>query len=115
MDNAFFVAAGPVPRQVELPDGSTHTLHFKQLPGIAFRRYHMAESSADEAQRVESILHLICESLCEADGKPALTITKARQLTAGAMGALFTAVLEVNGYAGKKPSQSAAESGSATS
>lgn len=111
----FFVSATLHERTVKLPDGSEHVLHFKELPASEFRRFQIAEQSDDENQRVGSMAKLIAASLCEANGKAALSYTKALQLTSGAANALIAAVRDVNGFTGKKDSPSAEANGSATS
>lgn len=102
LDKAFFVAVEVQARKVTLPDGTEHELHFKELPATEFRRFGLAENSDDENVRIGSIAKLICASLCEADGKPALTYDQALQLNASATNAIFEQVLFVNGQGGKK-------------
>lgn len=96
LDAAFFVSPTIHSRQVKLPDGSEHTLHFKELPAVDFTRFHLAQKSEDDEVRVNAVAKLICAALCEPDGKPALSMAKAMQLKGGAMNALFDAVLSVN-------------------
>lgn len=116
LDAAFFVSPTIHSRQVKLPDGSEHTLHFKELPAAEFTRYHLAQKSEDDDAKVGAIAKLICAALCEADGKPALTYAKAMQLKAGAMAALFDAVLSVNSTANAGNESAPGErSGSGTS
>jgi hypothetical protein len=102
LDKALFVSDTIHERTVTLPDGSSHALHFKELPAIAFRKFHDAERSDDEDVRAASMAKLIAASVCEPDGKPALSVEKAKQLTAAAANALIEAVLSVNGFGGKK-------------
>lgn len=115
ISDKFFISPTLHERTVKLPDGSEHVLHFKELPASEFRRFRLAEQSDDENQQVGSMAKLIAASLREPDGKQALSYTKALELTAGAANALIAAVLEVNGFDGKKDSPSADLNGSATS
>jgi len=97
LDKSLFVSSEVQEKKVKLTDGSEHTLYFKELPAIEFRRFALAEQSNDDDVRATSIAKLIAASLCEADGKPAITFDKALQLKASAMNAIFEAMLEVNG------------------
>lgn len=99
--DSLFVSNEVFTREVELPNGEKHPLYFKQIPAAEFRRFQLAEQSENEDTRAGSIAKLICASLCEADGKPAITYTQALKLTAGAANAILTAVLDVNGFGGK--------------
>lgn len=84
-------------REVALPNGEKHTLHFREVPVVVFRRFQIAEGSDDDEVRASSIARLIQSSLCEPDGKPALTIEQACKLKPAAASALLDAVLEVSG------------------
>lgn len=97
LDKSFFVSAELQEREVELADGSKHVLYFKELPAIEFRRFALAEQSDNENVRATSIAKLIAASLCEADGKSAITFDQALNLKASALNAIFEAMLEVNG------------------
>lgn len=96
LDSAFFVSPTIHPRPVELPDGSKHTLHFKEVPAVEFAKYRLDQESEDANVKVGAVAKLICASICEEDGKPALSYAKALQLKAGAMNALLAAVIDVN-------------------
>jgi hypothetical protein len=95
---ALFVSAEIQAREVELPDGSKHTLHFKELPAYEFRRFQIAEQSDNDEKRAASMARLIAASLCDPEGKPAITESKAKTLNAKAMNSIMTAILEVNGF-----------------
>lgn len=95
---SFFAAAEIQRREVELPDGSTHTLHFKELPAVEFRKFQIAENSDDENTRASSIAKLIAASLVNEDGTPGITVKDAEQLNGAAANALMTAILDVNGF-----------------
>jgi hypothetical protein len=97
LDNAFFVSTELHEREVELADGSKHVLYFKELPAIEFRRFALAEQSENENIKATSIAKLIAASLCDADGKMAITFEQALNLKASAMNSIFEAMLEVNG------------------
>jgi hypothetical protein len=97
LSEAFFVSQTIHQKEVTLPDGSKHVLHFKEVPAADFRRYLLAERSNDQQERAESVHRLIAVSLCEPDGRPAITVERAATLKPAAAGALFSAVLEVAG------------------
>ena len=96
--SSFFVSTEVQAREVTLPDGSKHTLHFKELPVVEFRKFHMAEASEDEETRAASIAKLIAASLVDEDGKPAITVKDAARLNSAAANAIVNAVLDVNGF-----------------
>lgn len=97
LDNAFFVSTDIHEREVKLPDGSKHTLYFKELPAVEFRRFALAEESDNDNVRSSSIAKLIASSLCEPNGKPAITFEQAMTLKAAAMTSIFEAIIDVNG------------------
>jgi hypothetical protein len=97
LNESFFVSNQVQEKQVKLPDGSEHTLYFKELPAVEFRRFALAEQSENDDIKAASVAKLIASSLCEPDGKPAITFEKALQLKASAMNAIFEVMLEVNG------------------
>ena len=100
LDASLFISDKVHERQVELPDGTTHTLYFRELPAAEFRKFHLAEQSDDENLRANSMIRLVAASLCEPNGKSALTVGRAAQLKPQALGAIFAKVLEVNGFGG---------------
>lgn len=102
LSSAFFASNDVQPREVKLPDGSVHTLHFKELPAVEFRKFQMAESSEDDDVRASSIAKLIAASLVEPDGKPAITIKDAARLNSAAANAIMSAILDVNGFGKSK-------------
>ena len=55
---SLFVSETIHPRTVKLPDGSEHTLHFKELPATVFRAFHLAEQSKDEDTQTGSMARL---------------------------------------------------------
>ncbi|MYZ41421.1 hypothetical protein [Schauerella aestuarii] len=96
LDKSFFVSPEIHAREVELPDGSKHQLHFRQLPAVDFRKFSLSERSDDAEVRANSIADLIASGLCNEDGSPAITRAQALKLTAPAANALFSHVVEVN-------------------
>lgn len=98
LDDDFFASDALHERVVTLPNGTEHVLHFKQVAAIEFRKFQLAEQSGDEKKQVESMARLIAASLCEPDGKAALSLDKALKLNTAATTALFAKVLEVNGF-----------------
>lgn len=99
--STLFISEAPQPRTVTLADGSAHQMHFKQLPAAEFRRFFLAMQSADEAAQGQAMAKLIAASICEPDGRPALTVKQAMLLTPAAERAIGDAVLAVNGLADK--------------
>jgi hypothetical protein len=102
MDASFFISDAPVAREVELADGSKHTLYFKQLPAGEFRKFFYAAASKDEAERSSATTRLLVAAVCEPDGKPAMTFKQADRLRPNVEKALFDAVLSVNGMGKEK-------------
>lgn len=102
IDKSFFVSTEVQKRTVELPDGQKHDLFFKEIPAVEFRRFSLAEQSDDEGVKIGSIAKLICASLCNEDGTPAITFEQAMMLKASPMNAIFSEVLIVNGQGNKK-------------
>lgn len=104
LDNSLFVSDQIHEREVELSDGRKHRLHFRELPVVEFRRFHLAEASGDEDARANSLAKLIAASVVEPDGTPALTVKDAARLRPDAANAILAAILDVNGFvAAKKP------------
>ena len=102
LNDALFVSDALHERTIELADGSKHNLTFKELPAAAFNAYHRAVSSEDEAAQDGSRAALIAASLFNKDGTPAITLDKAMTLKPVVQGHMIAAILEVNGFGGKK-------------
>jgi len=102
ISQSFFVSGEVHKRSVTLPNGEVHDLFFKEIPATEFRRFSLSEQSTDEDVRISSIGKLICASLCNEDGTPALTVEQAMKLNAPAMTAIFEQVLFVNGQGAEK-------------
>jgi len=94
---AFLVSPEVTAHPVTLPDGSVETFHFRKVSGADFRRYQIAYTSDDETKQAYAMQGLIRASLCEPDGKPALTEAEAGRLTMEGINSLFPVVLEING------------------
>lgn len=95
MDETLFVSTEVHKRNVTLNNKEVE-LYFKEIPAVEFRRYFLIESGNDIEQQAENMARLISISLCNPDGTRALTLEKAKTLTAKAMIALFKEVLYVN-------------------
>lgn len=102
LSESLFVSASLHERTVKLPDGSEHVLHFKELPAVAFRAFHLAEQSKDEDVQAGSMAKLIAASLCNPDGSAALAYEKALTLKPGAANALVREILSINGLGAKE-------------
>jgi hypothetical protein len=102
LPSSLFVSSEVQSREVDLPDGNKHTLYFKALPAVEFRKFQLAEFSNDDDVKAQSMSRLIASSLCESDGKLALTIKDAERLHPLAANSLVTAILDINGFGQKK-------------
>lgn len=107
----------PVAREVTFSDGTTETVHFKQVSAGQMRRWRAAEGDADDQVRFFAMQRLIAGSLCDADGKPVLTEEESQNLTPNGLTDLFPHVMAVAGIGddAKKSSPSADASTSAAS
>lgn len=118
LDDAFFVSASLQERPVTLPNGTTHHLHFRELSAAQVRGYQIAERSGDEQVQAGAIAKLIAASVCDPDGKQAMTYERALTLKPQAANVLMAEILSINGMAAdaaKKPSPPAEPSGSGES
>jgi Phage tail assembly chaperone, TAC len=102
LDQSLFVSTEVVEREVELPDGKKHKLFFKELTAADISRYVNALNSTDEEVNVMANPKLLALSLCEQDGKPAITVEQALKLKPGVIGPILEALREVNGLGGEK-------------
>lgn len=107
----------PIPREVTFSDGTTETVHFKQVSAGQMRRWRAAEGSGDDNAQFFAMQRLVAESLCDADGKLVLTEAESQNLTPNGLTDLFPHVMAVAGIGedAKKSLPSAAESTSAAS
>lgn len=115
LDDSLFVSKTVHERKVALGDGAEHTMHFREIPSGAFRRFQLAEASDDLETRITAPAELIAAGLCEPDGSNAITVERAATLKPLVTRAIVAVILEVNGFAGKKESPSVETTGSATS
>lgn len=90
-----FSSGEAVAREVVLGDGEKHTLHFKQVTDLEFRRYLNAQRSEDSEERLQALSQLIASSLVNEDGTPGITKEDAYRLKPRVSTALFAAVIDV--------------------
>lgn len=102
LDKSLFVSDEIHEREIKLADGTTHTLHFKELPAGEFRRFALANDSDDMQDRIDSMPRLIAESVVTPDGQKAITLEQAKQLKPEPMLAIFGAIQEINSGTKKK-------------
>lgn len=100
-DDSFFVSAKVHDKEVELADGSKHTVWFKELSAVAFRAFQIAEHSQDLDERISSMPKLIAASVCEPDGTLAMNLERAKTLKPEVMNKLVAAILEINNIGGR--------------
>jgi len=98
LNESLFVSDKVIEKEVTLADGTVHKLYFKELPAVDFRKFYLAEQSPDEDIQASSMAKLVATSLCEPDGKPAITVKKALMLKGSALSAIVNAIMEVNGF-----------------
>jgi len=89
---ALFVSDEIFAREVELGDGTRHTLHFKA-------GWVTALTSPDEGVRDRAHSRLICASLVTPDGEPALTLEQANRLKPKVLRTLGDVIAEINDFA----------------
>lgn len=80
MIDSIFVSAELHEREITLPDGSAAKFHFRKVSAIDWNQYQMALSSDDGDVKAEALIRLVMHSLCEPDGKRALTWEQATRL-----------------------------------
>lgn len=97
----FFASDEVRVRDVKLSDGSVHQIHFKELTGLDFRRWHEDSRSEDPKVRHLSMANLLVLGVVNEDGTQGLTLDQAKKLKAGAMASIFEALLDVNGASSK--------------
>lgn len=95
LGDAFFVSSAVNKRTIKLGDGE-HELYFRKVSSYDYSRFLAHASSKLPDERAEAAHILVAASLCESDGKAALTVERARQLKGEALDALFAAAMEVN-------------------
>lgn len=93
----LFASDAVIEREIKLPDGRKHTLYFRELSALEFKRHLAAEQSSVPKVRDNAAAKLIAISLVEPDGTRALSTERAAQLKPAVSGAIFMAILELNG------------------
>lgn len=94
----MFVSAGEIiEHPVKLGDGKEHIMYFKPMTALDWKKHLEAEKSDDATVRQESTVRLISRYLVEPDGRRSLTPQQAARLKPAVSGAIFMAILEVNG------------------
>lgn len=95
--DALFVSPALIERAVTI-GGQAYSMWFRELPAIEFIRFHSALSEGNEDAKAGAAATLIAASVCNADGSRAMTAEKAMTLKTGALNALFSVVMEINGH-----------------
>lgn len=99
----MFASDAIVEHEVTLGDGKKRTLYFKELSAIEWKQHMEAENSKDPKVRKESAVRLIARSLVEPDGRRALSVAQAARLKPAVSGAIFMAILRLNGILSTAP------------
>jgi hypothetical protein len=99
---SLFVSDEIHEKEVKLPNGEVHKLHFKELSAVEFRKFQMAEFSEDDEVKATSMAKLIASSLVDSDGKQALNLPQALKLNSAATNAMIAVILGVNGFSEQK-------------
>lgn len=89
-------------REVEMPDGSRVTIHFRKARARTYAKYSLAIGSQDADVRGDSMAVVVADTVCEPDGALSLTYEQARDLDPRAMANLFHAAVDVSGYGEKE-------------
>lgn len=96
LDKSFFVSPEVIGKDVQLKDGSTHKLYFRRVSSYDYQRFLNCLRSPSIDDRGMAYHVLVAASLCDADGKSALTLEKAKELEEAVLERLFAAALELN-------------------
>jgi propanediol dehydratase small subunit len=96
-------------RPVEMADGTSRTLFFRELDSTHVQRYYMWATSADEDVRAAASARLVAAGLCNPVGSPALTFERAARLKPMVLKRIVEALEEVNGM--RKPKTEAPDLG----
>lgn len=102
LPTSFFVSDQVHERKVKLGDEEEHALHFRELSHTDFRKFFDEENSEDEDVRMGAVAKIITASLCDPDGKPALTLKDAMRLKPIVANAITDQVLDINGMKKKR-------------
>lgn len=92
----LFISTRITPKEVEMPDGSKPTFHFKEVPNTIVNRFFISQRSGNPDELAKAALAVVVGSFCTAEGKPVLTFQRASELKREVMDAFFKAALEVN-------------------
>jgi hypothetical protein len=96
LDNSLFVSDKVHPKEVVLSDKTKHTLYFKELTSVEYRKFYFYESSEDEDKRAISQAYLISVAMCDENGNPVITVEQASKLKNDALISISRAIKEVN-------------------
>lgn len=97
LNQQLFVSDKVHEKEVTLSDKSKHTLFFKELSSVEYRKFYFYESSDDEDKRAMSQAYLISVAMCDENGNPVITIDQACRLKNDALLSISKAIKEVNG------------------
>lgn len=116
LDPSLFISDDVHQREVKLADGRKHTFYIREQEAGVLRSFFAGQASDDPDKQADSMARLIAKSICDPEGKPALSLTDAKRLKFAVQIALTKAISEVHSYQGKEssPAEEAA-SGSDTS
>ncbi len=109
--NEMFASDAVLERTVELADGTKHTMYFKEVPVVDFRRHMDGQRSENVNVRAKSIAHLIAASVVEPNGQPAMSVAQASKLKPGPANALFLMIMEINGATAPTPAAAGDDEG----
>lgn len=92
----LFVTPSIEERPVKLADGSERKLPFCKVSSFDWQRFVECLRSQDPDQKALSRYVLIAASLCDLDGKPSLSLEKAKSLNHDVADSMFAQALSVN-------------------
>ncbi|MBA0291029.1 hypothetical protein D7Y39_14530 [Stenotrophomonas maltophilia] len=116
LDPSLFISDDVHEREVMLADGKRHTFYIREQEAGVIRGFFAGQASDDPDKQAETMARLIAKSICDSEGKPALTLVQAKRLKFAVQIALTKEISEVHSYQGKETSpDEEAGSGSDTS
>jgi hypothetical protein len=92
----LFSTSGPVDQEVTLADGSVEKMPFKRVGSAEWTRFMAGMSSDDPGARASAMMRLVKFSVCEPDGKEALTFAQIDELDQDVFMSMFKAAQAVN-------------------
>lgn len=98
LPESLFVSDAVRRADVKLPSGKVHTMHFRDMTQADFRAFNEGNASTDAEIRRAASAKLIATCVCNADGTPAMDVTKAGTLKPVAVIAITNAVLAINDF-----------------